>query len=320
MPPAGPRPLDPLIPAVHPERDALLQAVIDNLQDDTPRLVYADWQDEHGQPEHAELIRLQCELARLIGVRGQAARRAEVLARVKGLRKRPGFAVGRKPYFWRGFYERLRLHWKAPPARKDRRPFDTVGPGSTDLAERVPFDRVLTLDVKVLDGPDTAPLDELAAAEWFGRVAVLILGDGGPSAVYDRTALAPLIASPRLGNLRYLTIYGAAVDAAALADLVLAKPAVRLRHVRLMYGSRVRPDAAALAAALRRLGRARPPRLEHIMLDTPDFTDPAAEAILRSPWLRKLHFRGSFRHLSAPVRERFAAQLDDRYVDDDDSA
>jgi uncharacterized protein (TIGR02996 family) len=43
---------------------ALLAAVRQAPADDAPRLVYADWLDEHGQPERAEFIRVQCELAR----------------------------------------------------------------------------------------------------------------------------------------------------------------------------------------------------------------------------------------------------------------
>jgi uncharacterized protein (TIGR02996 family) len=42
----------------------LLAAVLDSPSDDAPRLVYADWLDEHGQADRAEFIRLQCELAR----------------------------------------------------------------------------------------------------------------------------------------------------------------------------------------------------------------------------------------------------------------
>jgi uncharacterized protein (TIGR02996 family) len=45
--------------------EAFLQAIIDHPDDDTPRLVYADWLEEHGQPDRAALIRVQCELARL---------------------------------------------------------------------------------------------------------------------------------------------------------------------------------------------------------------------------------------------------------------
>src|SRR5262245_9849748 len=43
---------------------ALLAAIRASPEDDAPRLVYADWLDEHGQPERAEFIRIQCELAR----------------------------------------------------------------------------------------------------------------------------------------------------------------------------------------------------------------------------------------------------------------
>lgn len=43
---------------------ALLAAIRAAPEDDAPRLVYADWLEEHGQPERAEFIRVQCELAR----------------------------------------------------------------------------------------------------------------------------------------------------------------------------------------------------------------------------------------------------------------
>jgi uncharacterized protein (TIGR02996 family) len=39
---------------------ALLAAIQAHPDEDTPRLMYADWLDEHGQPERAEFIRLQC--------------------------------------------------------------------------------------------------------------------------------------------------------------------------------------------------------------------------------------------------------------------
>jgi len=46
------------------ERESLLLAVCDNPDDDTPRLVFADWLQEHGEEERAEFIRVQIELAR----------------------------------------------------------------------------------------------------------------------------------------------------------------------------------------------------------------------------------------------------------------
>jgi len=46
------------------EEEGLLRAIRDDPEDDSLRLVYADWLEEHGQPERAELIRVQIELGR----------------------------------------------------------------------------------------------------------------------------------------------------------------------------------------------------------------------------------------------------------------
>ncbi|MBA4189259.1 MAG: hypothetical protein C0467_14780 [Planctomycetaceae bacterium] len=47
------------------EREALLRAVCDNPDEDTPRLVFSDWLQENGEEERAEFIRLQCQTANL---------------------------------------------------------------------------------------------------------------------------------------------------------------------------------------------------------------------------------------------------------------
>lgn len=44
--------------------DAFLQAILENPDDDAPRLIYADWLEERGDPR-GELIRIQCQLAAL---------------------------------------------------------------------------------------------------------------------------------------------------------------------------------------------------------------------------------------------------------------
>jgi uncharacterized protein (TIGR02996 family) len=47
-----------------PDAAPFLAAIRAAPDDDAPRLIYADWLDEHGEPERAEFIRVQCELAR----------------------------------------------------------------------------------------------------------------------------------------------------------------------------------------------------------------------------------------------------------------
>jgi uncharacterized protein (TIGR02996 family) len=46
---------------------ALMQAILEDPEDDLARLVYADWLEENGEQERAEFIRAQVELARFIG-------------------------------------------------------------------------------------------------------------------------------------------------------------------------------------------------------------------------------------------------------------
>lgn len=48
-----------------PDDISLVQTIFDHPDDPTPRLIYADWLEEHGEPERAEFLRLQCELGRL---------------------------------------------------------------------------------------------------------------------------------------------------------------------------------------------------------------------------------------------------------------
>jgi uncharacterized protein (TIGR02996 family) len=70
---------------------AFLHAVIEHPDDDGPRLVYADWLDEQGDPR-GEFIRVQCELARLgsTEVRPYTAEMDVGLVRIVGLRRREG--------------------------------------------------------------------------------------------------------------------------------------------------------------------------------------------------------------------------------------
>ena len=45
------------------ERDAFLRTIAANPDDDAPRLIFSDWLEENGEPERAEFMRTQCELA-----------------------------------------------------------------------------------------------------------------------------------------------------------------------------------------------------------------------------------------------------------------
>jgi uncharacterized protein (TIGR02996 family) len=66
-----------------PDWELLLKAVAASPGDDLPRLVAADWLDEHGEPERAEFIRVQIERAK--------ADRPELALREQALWNNPVF-------------------------------------------------------------------------------------------------------------------------------------------------------------------------------------------------------------------------------------
>lgn len=72
--------------AIHPAEAGLhrafLREIIANPQSDADRLIFADWLDENGQPERAEFIRVQVELAKApLGWGGDTLRYNEALRR-----------------------------------------------------------------------------------------------------------------------------------------------------------------------------------------------------------------------------------------------
>src|SRR5207247_535005 len=62
--------------------DGFVHSILENPDDDAPRLVFADWLKEQGRAAHAELIHVQCALARMpkSGRKELAAREKELLA------------------------------------------------------------------------------------------------------------------------------------------------------------------------------------------------------------------------------------------------
>jgi uncharacterized protein (TIGR02996 family) len=93
------------------DEDALLSAIIANPDEDTPRLVYADWLDENGQPERAEFIRVQIELesVELGSPEHLALRRRQAIIlskhRDQWLRQLPRSLEAVRYHFRRGFAE-----------------------------------------------------------------------------------------------------------------------------------------------------------------------------------------------------------------------
>lgn len=74
---------------------AFLTAIRAQPSDDTARLVYADWLQEHGQDDRAEFIRVQCEIARF-GTSSRQQLRKEALKALRRQKEALHASVGRR--------------------------------------------------------------------------------------------------------------------------------------------------------------------------------------------------------------------------------
>ncbi len=209
--------------------DGFHRAIIESPEDDAPRLIYADWLDDHGDPARAEFIRLQIELASpgLDVDRGFALRRREKeLLDAHGDGWREPFAAEHEPRFSRGFISSLALtggellesgagHLDAAPVtRVSLRGGDVGGALAADLGACGFLRRLRWLDLY------GSPLDdEEAARTLFGSPHMaglrgLHLGEG------DATpGMVALLAECRAG-LRELYLWD--FHSGALGDAGLA--------------------------------------------------------------------------------------------------
>jgi uncharacterized protein (TIGR02996 family) len=195
------------------DRAAFLAAITAAPDDDLPRLVYADWLDEHDEPARAEFIRFQCAAAR--GDRTSQRRANELETRHGSAWLEPLARVVFRAEFRRGFVEHAILSAPAFLAHGSALRREAPLRGVTLLGAR----RVLP---ELVRGPLLAGLSALHLTG--GR-----LGDDGMRLLADSPALVGL-ETLRLGD-NALGDAGVAVLArsphlAALKTLVLRDNAV----------------------------------------------------------------------------------------------
>jgi uncharacterized protein (TIGR02996 family) len=105
---SGPPPtVAPRLPSFVPwsPRAALLQTILDEPEADAPRLVYADWLDEHGESERATFIRLQCHAAHHPTTDTKQAEQLLLANYGRWVAELPGIVAQMHPEFARGFVE-----------------------------------------------------------------------------------------------------------------------------------------------------------------------------------------------------------------------
>src|SRR5262249_44531588 len=151
-----------------------LAEILERPEDDAPRLVYADWLEDNGDPDRAEFIRAQCERARLpAGDQRHAAllRREEVLLR----RNRKAW-LAELPRLDGGWWQELGRGWGARARFATAAAFLRHAPAVLAAAP-VEAVRVLSL------GDDLWDVGREAALRLASRLREVDLSETGLSAV-----------------------------------------------------------------------------------------------------------------------------------------
>jgi uncharacterized protein (TIGR02996 family) len=214
--------------------EAFLHDIIEHPDDDTPRLVYADWLEDNGDPERAEFIRVQIRLVREPDnhpERQAWLKREKTLLRAGRKRWAAALQGTRGQYrFHRGFVEYLRVDATSLLSRGDR-PW------------RQPL-RMLACPLVFAE-----ELRRLAALPQLARLAVLDVGSTTRSAGF-----AAFVSSPHLSGLRGLGIE-ASIGVGGLEGLLASSVVGNLTHLRLQCSTLRMPAIEQLARSerLRRL-------------------------------------------------------------------
>jgi uncharacterized protein (TIGR02996 family) len=280
--------------------DAFLEAIGTDPDDDTPRLVCADWLEDHGQAERAEFIRVQIELARLPE---DEPRRQELEAREQALLKEHGEEWAGSPprivtewTFERGFLAGVKM-----PAK-----------GFSQLPAVLtwsPTVRYLHLAGPFKNGKPT--MRTIASSPYLARLSSLVISDG--YYFIDAPAISTLVGSEYVGGLTSLSLYKNAMGDGALMAIAASQYLSRLTTLSLScYGFNendyIRVEGVRALAASRYLTR-----LVTLRLVRCGLTDAACEVLAESSQiegLRMLDLRNN--DLSAAMKERLRDRFGDR--------
>jgi uncharacterized protein (TIGR02996 family) len=277
-----------------PKEIAFLRAIVAAPDDDTPRLVFADWLDEHGDADRAAFIRVQCQLARLpaddpnrqplldrqrqLLERHERAWRAE-LPRLAGVRWgewQRGFIVRAEVANAKTFREQAAHLFAAAPVQILQ--FERLGPRGVGPVVASPL--LVHLDALVLGDCLIGPAGARAVAKspHLARLTGLYLTDCG----IGSEGAEALARSPHLRRLRRLNLWGNDVGDAGVRALAASPVVSELAWITLAYNQIGDAGAQALAASPH-LGR-----LEELELRNNDIGDAGAEALASSTGLAAL--------------------------------
>jgi uncharacterized protein (TIGR02996 family) len=293
--------------------DAFMRAIRAAPDDDGPRLVYADWLEENGEPARAEFIRVQCARAWFPGDDARArvpddeARVGELNGRAQALladnweawvgplRRMVGRSAGitgetwllggyradGRRHFRRGFVEELSL---TPDVLLDH---------ADELFGLAPLRRLNLWRA----GPQ---VPALARLPYLAGVEALEFSDPWDNLV-RADGMAALAASPHLGRLTSLNLSRNDIADAGAAALAGAPWLAGVRTLNLVENGLSDAGAEALATSPRVAG------LASLDLGRNGITERGLRALAGSPHLWKLRTLGLLRNSLGPAAREILA-------------
>jgi uncharacterized protein (TIGR02996 family) len=285
------------------EELGLLNDIIENPDDDTPRKVYADWLYDHGDPDRAEFIHGQIDLGSMSqddpGWQELYGRTSDLLRRHRHAWEAPVRGRGvQAVYFRHGFIDKVVatatafVHrgaaWVADtPLRKVELTEVAGKAGRLAACRHLAHIRGLTIAdsrfgdadvVALVRSPDLTGVTDLFIGGSFHYLHSTMVGDVG---------LAALATSPCFTQLTSLTVYSeGSIGSAGTASLAGAPAGSKLRRLHLHDTRIADPGAAALAGAAGLQG------LVGLGIHGGRIGTEGLVAVLRSPHFRNLFSAG----------------------------
>jgi uncharacterized protein (TIGR02996 family) len=274
---------------------AFLKDIVTRPDDDPPRLVYADWLEDHGDADRATFIRAQCRLRTLGPFDPERydleATEAELLAKHEKKWKKPLAKITARCELGRGFVEKVALPvakfvrvaeglFDLAPVR-ELRPLQ-IGLGWDELPKCEGLAKLRTLDLSY-SRPGLARAQSLARSPHVANLRELDLASGK---ITNRGAQA-LAASPHLANLRELNLHSNGLTDAGVEHLTASA------HLHDLTALDLTGNELSAAAFSRLVRWKQAERIEELCIgnDTDTEPGPAYEELLSRAWpaLRKLN-------------------------------
>jgi uncharacterized protein (TIGR02996 family) len=233
------------------EEETFLSAIREHPEDDTVRLVYADWLAEHGQADRGEFIRVEIELARTPPTEEADERRRAVLYQRRT-----------------ELLKRHKTEWLAP---------------FTPFAKESSFERGFVQALDVSANAFLHNAEKWSALTPLTRLKITSCFEWDQAAGTRTWWTASLFASPHLARLEVLDLEALGMTAADLGPFAAQPDLSRLRELVLTWNT-LRSEGATLLANMPQLSN-----LEALDLRSNGITDTGARAVALSPYLGRLH-------------------------------